>query len=125
MKNSRLVFVALLAVLAASCSRGARVSGVLKDAPEAEVEVRLLDINRYRTLDTLKTDARGAFTYAAEVEKGQPEFFYLFYHGRRVASLLLQAGDRVDLTGFLRFYNGALPRITAITQSEGMLTEAS
>ena len=47
MKNSRLVFVALLAVLAASCSRGARVSGVLKDAPEAEVEVRLLDINRY------------------------------------------------------------------------------
>ena len=37
----------------------------------------------------------------------------------------LQAGDRVDLTGFLRFYNGALPRITAITQSEGMLTEAS
>ena len=38
---------------------------------------------------------------------------------------LLQAGDRVDLTGFLRYYNGALPRITAITQSEGMLTEAS
>ena len=74
MKNSRLVFVALLAVLAASCSRGARVSGVLKDAPEAEVEVRLLDINRYRTLDTLKTDARGAFSYVAEVEKGQPDF---------------------------------------------------
>ena len=97
MKNSRLVFVALLAVLAASCSRGARVSGVLKDAPEAEVEVRLLDINRYRTLDTLKTDARGAFSYVAEVEKGQPEFFYLFYHGRRVASLLLQAGDRVEV----------------------------
>ena len=37
----------------------------------------------------------------------------------------LQAGDRVDLTGFLRFYNGVLPRITANTRTDGMLTEAS
>ena len=31
----------------------------------------------------------------------------------------LQVGDRVDLTGFLRFYNGALPRITEIAPADG------
>lgn len=37
----------------------------------------------------------------------------------------LQSGDTVDLTGFLRFYNGALPRITEITLTDGNLTEPS
>lgn len=31
----------------------------------------------------------------------------------------LQVGDRVDLTGFLRYYNGPLPRITEIIPSDG------
>ena len=37
----------------------------------------------------------------------------------------LQPGETVDLTGFLRFYNGALPRITEITVTDGNLTEPS
>ena len=31
----------------------------------------------------------------------------------------LQVGDRVDLTGFLRYYNGPLPRITEIAVTDG------
>ena len=31
----------------------------------------------------------------------------------------MQVGDRVDLTGFLRYYNGPLPRITEIVCTGG------
>ena len=37
----------------------------------------------------------------------------------------LRAGDRVDLTGYLRYYNGPLPCITEIIPADGNLTEPS
>lgn len=95
MRNCKLALLALLAVV--SCGKGARISGVLTDAPEAEIVVRLLEVNHYRTLDTLRTDKNGAYSYRAPLVEGQPEFLYLFYGEQRVASLLLKAGDRVEV----------------------------
>ena len=43
------------------------------DAPEAEVVVKLLDINKYQTLDTLKTAADGAFS----LENGPPGMAFM------------------------------------------------
>ena len=82
----------------AACHKGARVSGVLSGASGADIEVRLLDVSKYRAIDTVKTDASGAFRFNVPVEAGQPEFIYLFYKDRRIASLLLQKGDRVRVT---------------------------
>jgi peroxiredoxin len=52
----------------------------------------------------LKTDESGKFSYKVEVEKGQPEFIYLFYKDTKIASLLLEPGDAVtvkaDTLGF-------------------------
>ena len=82
--------------MAAACGSKATVEGVISDAPSTDVVVKLLNINRYEILDTVKTDASGRFTYKVEVEKGQPEFVYLFHKNTKVASLLLEAGDKVS-----------------------------
>jgi len=87
----------LCAIAFASCSRGAKVEGVLSGAANDSVVVRLLDANTYKTLDTVKTDASGVFSFTVPVEKGQPEFVYLFHGDDRVAALLLQEGDRLKV----------------------------
>lgn len=81
----------------AACSHTAKVKGVVADAPSSEVVVKLLNVNQYQVLDTIKTDAAGKFACKVEVAKGQPEFVYLFYGNRKIASLLLEAGDKVSV----------------------------
>ena len=89
--------MAAVAVFAAACTDGARIKGNLEGAPATDVVVKLLNINRYEILDTVKTDASGNFSYKVEVAKGQPEFVYLFHNENKVASLLLEAGDKVTV----------------------------
>lgn len=94
---SRFFFIAAVAIFAAACTNGAKIEGNLAGAPAADVVVKLLNINRYEILDTVKTDASGNFAYKVEVAKGQPEFVYLFHNENKVASLLLEAGDKVSV----------------------------
>lgn len=90
------VFVMLAAVaVAASCAKTASIEGTI---PTSEVIVKVLDMNRYNVLDTVAVDADGRFSYKMEIEKGQPQFVYLFEDSLKVASLLLQAGDKVTVT---------------------------
>lgn len=96
MRNCRLFFAAALAAaLLSSCGGKAGIEGVLADAPDADVVVTLLDVNRYQVLDTVRTDAHGRYSYKVAMEEGQPEFIYLFYGNTRIASLLLSRGDKV------------------------------
>lgn len=94
---SKIFAMAAVVLFAAACSNGAKVEGTLEGAASADVVVKLLNINRYEILDTVKTDAAGCFAYKVEVEKGQPEFVYLFHNDTKVASLLLEAGDKVSV----------------------------
>lgn len=94
---SKIIILAAAALMAAACGNKASVSGTLSSAPSSEVIVKLLDVNRYEVLDTVKTDASGKFSYKVEIEKGQPEFIYVFYKDTKVASLLLEAGDKVTV----------------------------
>ena len=95
--NKSVIFLAAAALIAA-CTPTARIDGTIGTAPSSEVIVKLLDVNRYEVLDTVATDAAGKFSYKVEVEKGQPEFVYVFYKDTKVASLLLEAGDKVAVT---------------------------
>lgn len=96
MKNCSRFLLPLLLCLV-SCGKGVRVEVTL-DAPAAsQLTLRQLDMNVYRILDTLTTDRRGRVVFKPKVSKGQPEFFYLFYGEKRIASLLLESGDRVHL----------------------------
>ncbi len=92
--SKTLIFAAAMMV-AAACGSNARIEGVVSDAPSSEVVVKLLNVNHYEVLDTVKTDASGKFAYKVAVEEGQPEFIYVFYKDTKVASLLLEAGDKV------------------------------
>lgn len=86
-----------------SCCSNAVIDGSLADAPSSQVVVKLLDVNRFDVLDTVSVDADGRFAYKMHIEKGQPEFVYLFHGDKRIASLLLDRGDKVivkaDTTG--------------------------
>lgn len=97
MRNFNIACLLLLAgaAMISSCSRTARIEGTLAEVPESDIVVRLLDVNRYKVLDTLKTDASGKYRYNVKIEAGQPEFIYLFYKDTKIASLLLQKGDKV------------------------------
>lgn len=86
------------ALAAAACTPAAKIDVTLDSAPSSEVVMKLLNINQYEVLDTLKTDASGRFTYKVNVEEGQPEFVYVYYNDKRVVSLLLEAGDKVSVS---------------------------
>lgn len=94
---SKITMFAALAVMAASCARTARIEGTVADAPSSKLVVKALDVNRYQVLDTVSTDASGRFTYKVELEKGQPEFVYVYRNGVKLASLLLAEGDKVTV----------------------------
>ena len=96
MRNRRILCAAVLAaVLLSSCGGKAGIEGMLADAPDAEVVVALLDVNRFEVLDTVKTDAHGRYSCKVDLKEGQPEFIYLFHGSTRIGSLLLSRGDKV------------------------------
>lgn len=94
----RTASVVAAALAVASCGKTVRISGTVKDLGKGEVIVKLLDVNTYKVLDTLTSDASGRFSYRMEVEKGQPEFVYLYHNDTKIASMLLEKGDRVSVT---------------------------
>lgn len=98
MRNYRLILAAaaILAV-ASSCSDKARVDGVLTGAPETKVVLKWLDGNSLTVIDTVKTDAKGAYSCKLAIEKGDPRYVYVFHGDTKVASLLLEKGDKVKV----------------------------
>lgn len=95
---SKLIMIAALAVVVAGCSRTARIDGSVHGAESSELIVKLLDVNKYKILDTVSTDAVGRFSYKVRIEKGQPEFVYVFHSDKKLASLLLHTGDKVKMS---------------------------
>lgn len=96
MRNFRLLVFILVIACFQACS-GTRIKGILNGAPESELIIKALDVNKYITLDTIKTSAKGSYSYKADIPKGQPEFIYLFYKNTRVASLIVERGDKLKV----------------------------
>lgn len=82
----------------AACTDSARISAEIGDAPETEIVLRQQNVNRYDVLDTVKTDAAGRFSYKVKLGKGDPDFVYVYRNGKKLASLLLARGDKVQVT---------------------------
>lgn len=103
MKLFRNIFFAAALVIGLSACNRAVVSGEFNAAPSSGVVlVKTLDGQSLQTVDTLRLDGV-RFKYGTKLEKGQPEFIYLYCGDVKVASLLLASGDRVkvqcDTTG--------------------------
>ena len=72
MKNcSRLLAVAALAAAVLSCGKNTSIEGTLSDGADSQLIVKRLDVNRFQVLDTVKTNASGAFRYKLDIEEGQ------------------------------------------------------
>lgn len=97
MRSFKLLAAAVLVLLTAACGKNTKIEGNLHEGAGKDVIVKLLDVNRFQVLDTVKTNDQGDFRYKLAVEKGKPEFIYLFYGDRQIASLLLQKGDKVKV----------------------------
>ena len=98
MRNFRTILAGLAMLMAmVSCSRGAKISGNFNGAEGKQLVVKLLDVNKYKVIDTLTTGKNGEFSCKVDIKKGQPEFIYLFYNNKKIASLLLQEGDKVKI----------------------------
>lgn len=131
-------FVALTAavVMAASCGRTAKIDAVVTDLASSDVIVKLLDVNKFNVLDTVAVDETGKFSYKVEVQKEQPEFVYIFHNDVKIASLILERGDKVyveadslgnytvegseessRLSQVERDYAAALSRMTAVASA--------
>ena len=93
---SPIILTVAAAAVLSSCGGRTSISGSIKDCGDAPVTVRLLDVNKYKTLDTLKVKKDGSFSYKMDVAKGQPEFVYLFRGDANVAAVILNAGDKVE-----------------------------
>ena len=102
MRNYRIILAAAAVLAAASsCSDNVRINGTLEGAPDSEVVVKQLSGSSFIVLDTVKTDASGAYSYKMSLAEGQPEFIYLFNGDTKIASLLLQKGDKVKVASDL------------------------
>jgi len=97
MRNYKIIIAAALLAAAYSCSDKVRVDGVLTGSPDSQVVFKKLAGGSFNVLDTVKTDSNGAYSYKMTVAEGQPEFVYVFSGDTKVASLLLQKGDKVKV----------------------------
>ena len=61
-----------------SCSRKAVVDMSVEALGEEKLALYKMDVANSQLLDTVKTDKNGHFRYSVRVEKGQPEFYYLY-----------------------------------------------
>lgn len=93
MKNYKIFLFAAALLGVCSCAEKARVKGTIEGLDKKQVVVRQLDVNVYKTVDTVKTGSDGSFSFSVPVAKGQPEFIYLFFGDKRVAALLLETGE--------------------------------
>lgn len=91
------VLLLLTAAAMAACTGSAGITAEIKDAGESEIVLRQQNINKFDILDTVRTDAAGRFRYKVKLEKGNPDFIYIYRNDGKLASLLLQSGDKVHV----------------------------
>ena len=95
MKSSRILVLSAFAAAAIACQGGkAAVDCTVADAPSTALLLKQLNGTTPVTLDTVKTDAAGHFSYKVKVAEGNPEFVYVYKGDTRLASLLLESGEK-------------------------------
>jgi peroxiredoxin len=96
----KLFVMGLAALMAASCTKSntAVVDAHIEGADNKLVMVAQLSVNQMKLVDTVRTDSKGTFKSEFAVSEETPNFYYIAYNGRRLASLVLKSGDKVKVT---------------------------
>lgn len=98
MKNFKyLIYGAAFMLALVSCGKSTVKGHINADLPEGTVVVaKTIEGSSLRVLDSIKVKDN-AFTYKLDIAEGQPEFVYFYYGDRKLASVLLNAGDRLTI----------------------------
>lgn len=90
----------LIALSAVACgSKDTAVVDInIAGAKAKEILVSKLAVNQIQVVDTVKTDDTGKGTFKVKPGDGSPNFYYLSYNRKKLASLLLKPGDKVKVS---------------------------
>ena len=94
-RSHLLGFFALL-FLATSCHY-ARLEGRVEGVDSDTLIIEKQFVSYKLATDTLVTRTDGGFSCKLKFDSPNPEFYYLTYHGVRLASLLVKQGDRIHI----------------------------
>lgn len=102
MKRISLFIIALLFVASCSSDKTAKVSFNISDAADStEIIVTKLAINRINVVDTIYVKGNKA-SFEAVCHPGSPDFYYFVHNNQKFASIVLQEGDKLDVTATLK-----------------------
>ena len=87
----------LFALLGLTSCHNARIDGVVDGLDADTLLVEKLVVSYKQTTDTLITRPDGRFSCKLKFDSPNPEFYYLNYHGMRLASLLVKEGDKISI----------------------------
>lgn len=95
----RIIITALVAFALISCSnnKNAKISGKIEGAKTGAVVLKVLEVSSQKTVDTLKIQSGGEFNYSVDLANEHPNFYYLYYKDRQIASMILLPGDKVKI----------------------------
>lgn len=89
----------LIVLSAVACGKRdtAVVNVDIPGAASKEIIVSKLAVNQVKVVDTVKTGASGQGKFKVQLSDG-PNFYYLSYNRKKLASLLLKPGDKVKIS---------------------------
>lgn len=95
----RAVTLVAAALFLFSCQPGGKavINLDIEDGGGRKVVLTRLDVNKNSVVDTLVCDESGHLRYAVKVPADNPDFFYLYEDGNKIASLVLAGGDKVEV----------------------------
>ncbi len=95
----KFIYLSAMAIFVASCncSTSAKIDAKVEGLSQKDVIIKVLNISTLSTIDTVKTDEDGVFRYRIKKLTATPEFYYIYYKDKQIASMILKAGDKVHL----------------------------
>ncbi len=93
----RYILLISIALMAASCGKKATVKVEVKSAAGKEVLFSKLNFNKIDVVDTLKLDKSGKASVKFAMPEEAPDFYYLSYGRKRLASLVVKPGDKISV----------------------------
>lgn len=92
------LFIIALSLLCIACGRDKAVVKIdLNDASNKDIILSQLHVNKIVVIDTMKTDGSGYAKYKIRLADKSPNFYYLSYNRKRLASLIVCPGDKITV----------------------------
>ncbi len=98
MKQIILATLVCFGVISCSNNKSAIIDVELNGAPQKEIVVSKLNVNQIKVLDTVKTNNSGKAKITVSQEDASPNFYYLSYGRKKIASLLIKPGDKIKVS---------------------------